>query len=273
VAILYWIPKNLLSYWVGKLMYLRFPQPLQSWLIKGFAGLYKINLEEAEQVVANYPSLGDFFVRHLKPGARPIGGSAYVHPADSKMTARGVVIGNKAIQAKGSSYSLGDFLQDKLVDRWQQGYFITYYLCPTDYHRVHSPVDGLIKEVRYVPGNLWPVNDWSVKNIQNLFVQNERVIVEIETVRGPIAVVFVGATNVGSIRLNFEPNLRTNHQHKRQEQKISYIDPVAVKKGEELGMFCLGSTVIVVSTSAWKELQSVVQTNEVLPVQVGKSPE
>jgi phosphatidylserine decarboxylase len=272
VAILYWIPKNLLSYWVGKLMYVRFPQPLQLWLIKAFASLYRIKVDEAERSIETYPSLGDFFVRHLKPGCRPVGATDYVHPADSKMTARGLVIGNKALQAKGSTYSLSEFLKDSSIDRWQQGFFITYYLCPTDYHRVHSPVDGVIKEVRYVPGNLWPVNDWSIKNIQDLFVKNERVIVEIETPKGPVAVVLVGATNVGSIRLSFEPALRTNHAHKRKEQKITYIEPVPIKKGEELGMFCMGSTVIVVATAAWQELQTITQTSEPAPVQVGQAP-
>jgi phosphatidylserine decarboxylase len=272
VRILYWVPKNLLSYWVGKFIHFRFPQPIRGVLIRAFAHLYRIKVEEASKPIDSYESVGDFFIRQLKPGVRPIGAADYIHPADSKMTARGVVVGQQLIQAKGSTYPLGAFLQDALVDRWQKGYFITYYLCPTDYHRVHSPVDGVIKEVRYVPGNLWPVNDWSVTNISELFVKNERVVIEIETLRGPVAVVLVGATNVGSIRLTFEPSLRTNHTHKREPNKITYVEPQPVKKGDELGMFCMGSTVIVVTTSAWDELKTITQSSEPVAVHVAQSP-
>lgn len=270
--ILYWVPKNLLSYWVGKLIHQPLPKPLSTWMIRGFAALYNINISEAEHSPEAYKSIGDFFVRHLKSGVRPIANTEYVHPSDSKMTARGVVVAKQLIQAKGSTYPLGAFLQDSYEDRWQNGYFITYYLCPTDYHRVHSPVDGVIKEVRYVPGNLWPVNDWSVSNIKELFVKNERVVIEIETARGPMAVVLVGATNVGSIRLSFEPSLRTNHTHKREPNKISYVEPIKIKRGDELGMFCMGSTVIVVATSAWHELGSITQTHAPVSVKMGQAP-
>lgn len=273
MSILYWIPKNLLSYWVGKFIHLRFPKPLSTWMIKGFARLYKIKVEEAEKSLESYQSVGDFFVRYLKAGVRPLGRGAYVHPADSRMTARGTILAQQLIQAKGSTYPLEAFLQIPSGERWQKGYFITYYLCPTDYHRVHSPVDGVIREVRYVPGNLWPVNDWSVANIRELFVKNERVIIEIETARGPVAVVLVGATNVGSIRLAFEPTLRTNDSHQRLARKMTYVNPIAIKRGEELGMFCMGSTVIVVTTAAWPELQAITQSHEPVAVQVCSSPE
>ena len=274
MAILYWIPKNLLSYWVGKLMHLRFPKGLQLWLLKAFAKIYRINVEEAEFPLEGYSSVGEFFIRSLKPGVRPLGQGPYLHPADSRMTARGPIVANKLIQAKGRSYSVGQFLLDSSLDRWQKGVFVTYYLCPTDYHRVHSPVDGVIREVRYVPGNLWPVNDWSVTTIEDLFVKNERVIVEIETDRGPMAVVFVGATNVGSIRLTFEPTLQTNHAHRREERRISYVNPLPVRRGDELGMFCFGSTVIVVASAGWSGvLQGITQSSEPLAVQVCASPE
>jgi phosphatidylserine decarboxylase len=269
---LYWIPKNLLSYWVGKIIHLQLPRPVRGWLIRSFAKIYRINTDEAEKPIGSYLSIGDFFTRKLKEGCRPIGSSEYVHPADSKMTARGVIIGKQLVQAKGSTYSLGAFLRDPLEDRWQKGYFITYYLCPTDYHRVHSPVDGIIKEVRYVPGNLWPVNAWSITNVRELFVKNERVVIEIETSKGPVAVVLVGATNVGSIRLAFEPSLRTNHDHRREERKIVYVEPVKIRRGEELGMFCMGSTVIVVATSAWDSIASMVHSHQPHEVKVGASP-
>lgn len=262
------VPKNLLSYWVGKAAYLQQPRALIFWIMKSFAAYYKINLNEAAKPLAEYPSLGDFFVRELKPGVRPMGGSFYVHPSDSMMTARGEVTSDQLIQAKGRSYRLSEFLKESNIQRWIGGSFVTYYLCPTDYHRVHSPVSGVIKEVRYLPGQLWPVNDWSVREIENLFVVNERVVVEIETEQGPIAVVFVGATNVGSIRLKFEPEFKTNASHIREPKTMKYLNPIRVEKGEELGLFAMGSTVIIVASEQMKDLKKVIATSEPARVQV-----
>lgn len=272
MALLYWVPKNLLSYWFGKFVHLRLPNPLRSSFLHFFVHHYRINIDEAEFPLSHYQSIGDFFIRRLKPGVRPLANSDYVHPADAKMTARGVIIGKQLIQAKGRTYAVQEFLQDSTDNRWQQGYFITYYLCPTDYHRVHCPVEGFIREVRYVPGNLWPVNDWSINRISELFIKNERIVIELETRKGPMAVVLVGATNVGSIRLSFEPSLQTNHTHRREPRKISYVEPIKVNRGDELGMFCMGSTVIVVASSGWKELESITQSSVPLDVKVCSSP-
>ncbi|MNL41466.1 Phosphatidylserine decarboxylase proenzyme [compost metagenome] len=123
---------------------------------------------------------------------------------------------------------------------------MTYYLCPTDYHRVHSPVDGEITDVRYMPGELWPVNEWSTTNVPDLFSVNERVLVEIQTDLGPVGVVFVGATNVGHIVLSFDDKIKGNQkmgphifQHK------TYSPEIPTHKGSELGMFRMGSTVVM----------------------------
>jgi len=267
MKILYWIPKNLLSYWVGKFMYLKFPRPLAQWLINTFAKRYRIHIEEAENPLSAYASIGDFFTRRLKEGVRPLGDSAYVHPADSVITARGRISKAQLIQAKGRMYSLEKFLGVSSVAEWENGFFVTYYLCPTDYHRVHSPIDAWVKEVKYIPGALWPVNEWSVNTIDELFVQNERVVVELESSRGALALVFVGATNVGSIRLTLEPSLKTNHAHVRSAQTWRYSPhQMKIEKGQELGMFCMGSTVIVVAKDSWSELIPLVQ--EVKPKKV-----
>ncbi len=268
--ILYGLPKNLLSYWVGKLMHFQFPSFIAQFLIRHFIKLYEINESEAELPIEHYKSIGDFFIRKLKAGSRPLSPENFVHPADSKMTARGLVLAGQILQAKGRNYSLVEFLRESDDSRWLNGYYITYYLCPTDYHRVHSPVEGRIKEIRYVPGELWPVNDWSISNIDKLFIKNERVIIEIETTLGPIAVVLVGATNVGSIRLSFEPSLKTNHAHKRKENKLTYVEPIPIAKGAELGMFCMGSTVIVVAHSQWKILDSVTKSAVPQKVNMGQ---
>lgn len=272
MRILYWVPKNLISFFAGKLMQIQFPSRLNNKLIHLFAKIYHINLDEAEKPIANYRSIGDFFVRKLKEGMRPLGVSPYVHPADSTMTARGVIHQNQLIQAKGKTYSLKRFLGVSSVEEWEYGFYITYYLCPTDYHRVHSPIDGWVKEVRYIPGQLWPVNDWSVTHIDGLFLKNERVVVEIISSKGPMAVVFVGATNVGSIRLSIESSLRTNHSHKRSPQTWSYSEKLLpVQKGQELGMFCMGSTVIIVAPPGWQELGPLVQNQTPQSVKVRSS--
>lgn len=245
------VPKNLISYWFGVVMHIRLFQPLAKWSILLFAKFFKINCDEAEKKLEEYNSIGDFFTRRLREGSRPISNNKFVHVADSEITSRGLVFGDQLIQAKGLTYSLKEFIKNQIIDSYQGGFFITYYLCPTDYHRVHSPVDGMITEVRYVPGNLWPVNRASVGGVPNLFCKNERVIVDIQTDKGIITLVFVGATNVGSILLNFEPSLKTNHNHKREFKKISYLEPIPIKKGDELGMFSMGSTVILVGTKDW----------------------
>lgn len=214
--------------------------------IKAFAWFYNINLEEAEKSVADYPSIGEFFVRRLKAGRRPVGEAWAVHPADSRITQAAPIDDGTLIQAKGITYKLSEFTQDPECEKkWAGGFFITYYLCPTDYHRVHSPVDGNITDVRYMPGQLWPVNEWSTTNVPNLFSVNERVLVEVQTELGPVGVVFVGATNVGHIVLSFDDSIRGNQKGPHIFTHKQYHPEIPVHKGSELGMFRMGSTVVM----------------------------
>lgn len=222
------------------------PSFLAHWSIKAFARFYNINLDEAEKPYTSYTSIGDFFVRRLKPGIRPVGESWAVHPADSVITQSAPIDGGTLIQAKGITYKLEDFTQDpEAKKKWAGGYFLTYYLCPTDYHRVHSPVDGQITNVRYMPGELWPVNEWSTTNVKDLFTANERVLVEIETDLGPVGVVFVGATNVGHIVLSFDEKIKGNQKGAHIFNHKRYTPDIPIHKGTELGMFRMGSTVVM----------------------------
>jgi phosphatidylserine decarboxylase len=271
ITFLKFVPKNLMSFVFGKIMHFTLPQPLRTLSIQLFAKIFSIAVEESEKPISEYKSIGDFFTRKLKQGARPIAGGNYVHPADSKLTTRGRVLGDQVLQAKGITYKVSDFLQMDSVEPFQKGFFLTYYLCPTDYHRVHSPVSGKIKEVRYIPGELWPVNQQSVKQVPNLFARNERVVLDIESEHGLMCLVFVGATNVGSIFLSFEKTLRTNDGHLRQAKKISYLNPVSVTKGEELGMFAMGSTVIIVAQSGYQMLDSYLNRDDIIPVKMGSN--
>ncbi len=243
-AITRFLPKNHLSFAVGKLVHLKLPSFLRRFIITRFAKAYNIDLTEAEFPVEHYESLGEFFIRRLKPGIRPVATSWAVHPADSVITQADTIHAGKLIQAKDKTYSVQQFTRDsQALDKWDQGAFLTYYLCPTDYHRVHSPVDGKIVRMIHIPGALWPVNSWSTDNVHELFSINERVLVEIETDRGHVGVMFVAATNVGQIILSFDPKVVGNQFQVAVSYEKSYQIPV--KKGDELGAFRMGSTIVM----------------------------
>lgn len=244
-AITRFLPKNHLSYIIGQLVHIKLPGFLNKLIIANFAKAYRINLNEAEFPIEKYPSLGEFFIRKLKPGARPIGTTWAVHPADSVITQASKITDGKLIQAKNKTYSVESFTQEKTaLEKYNNGAFLTYYLCPTDYHRVHSPVDGEIKRAVHIPGALWPVNSWSTENIHELFSINERVLVEIETDRGLVGLMFVGATNVGQIVLSFDSDIVGNQLLSHAVKEKTYLN-LHVKKGDELGMFRMGSTVVM----------------------------
>jgi phosphatidylserine decarboxylase len=253
-AITKFLPRNHVSYAVGKLVHWRGPKAWARFSTKAFAKYYKINLDEAENPIESYPSIGDFFVRKLKPHARPIADVSAVHPADSAINQKGPIVEGRLIQAKGREYRVQDLLMNsEAAVTYQDGYFLTYYLCPTDYHRVHSPVTGLIQKVTHIPGELWPVNKWSVEHVDDLFSVNERVVVEIATEFGPVAVVFVGATNVGQIELAFDPSFRGNQFALTKNRVVEYRTPLEIQKGQELGMFRMGSTVVVLYTKEFRQ--------------------
>ncbi len=232
-------------------MHVPLPKPLSTLAIKSFGKFYQIDFSEAEKPVSEYKSIGDFFVRRLKPGVRPIAEGPIVHPADSFISQIGEIQSGKCIQAKDRFYSVAELCGDfKLAQEFDGGLFVTYYLCPTDYHRVHSPVDGQVLKSIHLPGQLWPVNHWSTANIENLFAVNERVVLEIHSRQGPCLLVFVGATNVGQIRLFFDQEIATNTTLicplRSQMRQKSYPIPIPIQKGEELGAFHMGSTVVMI---------------------------
>ena len=244
-------------------------------IIRIFSYFYDIKIEDAEKPLEDYKSLGDFFTRRLKPGLRPVGFDWALHPADSVVTQLHKIENGQLIQAKNKFYNAQEFLNDSLaLEKYNDGFFVTYYLCPTDYHRVHSPVDGIITKVTHIPGMLWPVNKWSTENIEEMFSINERVSVEIKTDRGFVNVVFVGATNVGYITLNFMPEIKGNQFNVFKPLVKDKLN-ITVKKGEELGMFKMGSTVVMLyqkdilkDSSNVLNLNSKYQNN---PVQVNSN--
>ena len=240
------IPKNDLSHWVGRAVHVPLPGPLGAKSVELFAQAYNIDLDEAELALSDYKTIGDLFMRRLKPEARPVG-EGVVHPADALITEGGIIEKGTLIQAKGKVYSVSALLNDERWTRvFEGGQFATYYLCPTDYHRVHSPVDGEIVESCHIPGELWPVNDWSVNAIQNLFAVNERIVVMIDTPKGKVALVMVAATNVGNMTMTFDPDIKTTYRPAgRTPQLRRYSPGLKVKRADEIGIFRMGSTVVM----------------------------
>jgi phosphatidylserine decarboxylase len=240
------LPKNDLSHAVGKIVHTNLPGALGRKSVEIFARYYNINLDEAEHALEYYPSIGALFTRKLKEGLRPIG-NGIVHPADALITEAAVIKDGQLIQAKGRTYSVAGLLGGgPYSENFNDGAFATYYLCPTDYHRVHSPVDGKIIWANHIPGALWPVNDWSTQKIPDLFNINERVAVVIQSERGLVALVMVAATNVGNMSMTFDPAITTKvRKGPRKPQPKNYEPGLTISRGEEVGVFHMGSTVVV----------------------------
>jgi phosphatidylserine decarboxylase len=206
------------------------------------------NLDEAELALAEYPSLGDFFARKLREGVRTVDGAggAIVAPCDGVIAARGTVQEGVLVQAKGRTYSLAELVaNDVLATRLLGGEYVTIYLSPRDYHRVHAPVAGALIGYDYVPGALWPVNPRVAARRDALLARNERVVIELNCgERGHVAVVMVAAAGVGNITLTHGPDsasFRSASERRRIE-----LHQVPVERGAELGAFRLGSTVVLV---------------------------
>jgi len=251
--LLYLVPKNWLSSLVGFLVHARYPFGLHTAIRDWFIRFYRIETAEAEFPVDRYPTMGEFFVRRLKPGARPLALDALVSPVDGTLTQGGRFdpAQPKLRQIKGIDYSLADLIGPgwDLAD-YAQGGFLTIYLAPYNYHRIHTPIDGQVTRCAHIPGALWPVNTWSVSHIPGLFVANERIIVELDGEAGKALVVMVGATNVGRITLDFHPGMIGNPNPRRGASQWAPSSPLRLAKGEGLGCFELGSTVILILSRA-----------------------
>jgi phosphatidylserine decarboxylase len=247
IALMGLVPKNALSRLVGALTRWEAPRWLLDRLIAGFAGRYGIDLGECEPP-SSFPTFGQFFARPLKPGRRPIapGEQVVVSPVDAVVSETGVAMAGRLVQAKGIDYTVGALLGDyEAAGRFEGGAWATLYLSPRDYHRIHFPLRGRVTGWRYVPGRLWPVNAASVKTVPSLFAVNERLVTYMETPLGACALVAVGATIVGRVRATFDASVPPTNLPAAMMQHGTYADPIPVEKGDELGAFEMGSTVIL----------------------------
>jgi phosphatidylserine decarboxylase len=239
------LPKSALSTVVGHLTRVKAPASMHHAAIRWFARRYDVQLDEAERPVEGYRTFGDFFTRRLKEGARPIepGDKVITSPVDGRVSQAGYAEKGELIQAKGVNYPVEKLLGDtKAAEPFLGGAFATLYLSPRDYHRIHAPLKGEIEGYAYIPGEFWPVNPASVSLKASLFAVNERLVTYMRTVAGRMAVVKVGATNVSRIRAAYDDIVTHNN---KPGVVHSYPKPIPVEKGGELGVFEMGSTVIL----------------------------
>jgi phosphatidylserine decarboxylase len=246
----YLLPHHLLSRLIGCAAECKI-----SWfknrLIGWFAQQYQVNMSEAQtEDLTAFAHFNDFFTRALKEGARPLDSTAgaVLCPADGAVSQLGKIEQGRVFQAKGHNFSVSELLggDSERAAAFMGGEFATIYLSPKDYHRVHMPLTGTLREMVYVPGRLFSVNQTTAENVPELFARNERVVCLFDTERGPMAVVLVGAMIVASIETVWAglitPPKRTLKTFKYDEASRA---PIVLEKGAELGRFKLGSTAIV----------------------------
>lgn len=238
----YLLPKYLLTQFAGLLANSEIAV-LKNYLIKDFLKKFPIQMDEAlESDPLLYKSFNDFFTRRLKPNARPIANSRFICPADGFVSQGGHLKINKILQAKGIYYTLENLLGcAQEAKKYHDGDFITIYLSPKDYHRVHMPIHGRLVAQTYIPGNLYSVQPFTAEHIPGLFTKNERLVLHFETDYGPMAMILVGATIVGCIGTSWEGDIK----RVKQIENKSFYPPIQIKQGDEVGYFKLGSTVIM----------------------------
>lgn len=242
------LPQHLLAGIMYRLARNKWPV-LKNLIINGVIKRYDVDLSEADSSSRDsYPSFNAFFTRALKPGARPIDSSAnsIACPADGRVNRAGIIDCGQLIQAKGQEYGLLNLLagDQVLTGEFMDGAYATIYLSPRDYHRVHMPVAGRLREMHFVPGKLFSVSEATTQLVPELFARNERLICIFDTAAGPMAVILVGAIFVGSMETIWAGEVRGPGNtptiwRYRDDQAIS------MDKGEELGRFNMGSTVIM----------------------------
>ena len=248
VLLQYLLPRHWLTALTWRIARIRQPR-VKDFLIRQFTRAFEVDPDEVKlDVPGGFATFNEFFIRELKDGAREIedDDDAIVSPVDGTVSFAGAIRGDTIFQAKGIDYSLGDLLATDLdkVEHYIDGSFATIYLAPYNYHRVHAPFAGELVAARYVPGDLFSVNEATVANLAGLFRRNERLVMHFRTGHGPAALIFVGALNVGSISTPWTGEVRP-----RKGGVVDVLDvsthPTQVDRGDLLGWFNMGSTVIL----------------------------
>lgn len=247
ITLQYLLPQHMLSRAAGWLANCETPV-IKNFLIKHFIQHFHVNMEEAaEPDYEKYPSFNQFFTRALRQGARTIAeGNCVVSPADGAISQLGPIHAGRILQAKGQDFSVLEMLAGRqdLARHFQDGVFTTIYLSPRDYHRVHAPISGTLSDMIYVPGDLFSVNNTTAHHVPRLFARNERLVTVFDTEAGKVAVILVGAMIVAGIETSWSGQIAPWIK----QPTTLYAGqpaPVCLQKGEELGRFKLGSTVVM----------------------------
>ena len=254
----YLLPKKALTAFGGWVATRRWGG-LTTRLIAWFVKKYKVNMAEAaEPNLAAYPCFNDFFTRALAPGARPLADNTWVCPVDGAISQFGAIAQDQIFQAKGHFYSTTALVggDAALAAQFENGSFATIYLSPRDYHRIHMPCDGRLTRLVYVPGDLFSVNPTTARGVPGLFARNERVVCVFDTDHGPLVLTLVGATIVGSMATVWHGVV--NPPRLPQVTEWHYDSgAVTLRRGDEMGRFLLGSTVVLLwpqGTLDWNPL-------------------
>lgn len=238
----YLLPQKALTGFAGCLANVKNTQ-IKNYLINSFIKKFHVNMNEAiGESAHNYSCFNEFFIRHLKPDCRPLAQADIISPVDGGVSEIGLINQGQIIQAKGHMYTVAELLvgTEELAQQFYEGQFATLYLSPKDYHRVHMPMDAKLVSMRYVPGALFSVQPRTTRVVPKLFARNERLVLLFDTAVGPMALVMVGAVIVGAIGTTWHGELKRSNEG----QIFSYSNHV-MNKGDEVGYFKLGSTVIV----------------------------
>lgn len=243
----YMLPKQALTVLSGLLAEVQAPR-IKNYIIRHFIQKYAVNMNEAlNESPESYACFNDFFIRHLKPGCRPIADADIVSPADGQISEMGDIHEGHLLQAKNRYYTVADLLacDESLSSQFNHGRFATVYLSPKDYHRVHMPIEGTLSHMIHVPGKLFSVQPLTARVIPHLFSRNERLVVFFNTKVGLMAMVMVGATIVGSIGTSWQGDILRNGEKQYIDYRQHPEKPIQLQQGAEMGYFKLGSTVIV----------------------------
>jgi phosphatidylserine decarboxylase len=246
VALQHVLPKHLLTRLAGFAAGLRAGGVLHA-VVRWFIGRYGVNMSEAaNEAIASYPTFNEFFTRALKPGARPLADAPFICPVDGAISQFGAIERDQIFQAKGHSYSTTAMVggDANLAKPFDDGLFATLYLSPRDYHRIHMPCDGELTRMIHVPGALFSVNPATARGVPGLFARNERVVCVFDSPRGPFVLALVGATIVGSMATVWHGVVNPPRPGKVREWNYE-PGKVALKRGDEMGRFLLGSTVVM----------------------------
>jgi len=246
VLLQYLLPKQALTVFAGKVAGARGGK-FTTKLIRWFVGRYKVNMAEAANPdIHSYSTFNEFFTRALRSDSRPLVQADFVCPVDGAISQFGTIEIDQLFQAKGHRYSTTALVggDRELAEQFQDGSFATIYLSPRDYHRIHMPCDGRLTRMIYVPGDLFSVNPVTARGVPGLFARNERVVCVFDSAQGPFVLTLVGATIVGSMATVWHGVV--NPPRSREVREWKYDDQtILLKKGDEMGRFLLGSTVVM----------------------------